>query len=154
MSYGKEHQPIHNVVERVLTHELPPEFQTEREAIREEIEGILSAFMKSGAYAELCAATILGREVPFIMPFGSQTSTLPSGLMEGRIDLVYREDGRLWVADYKSDRVAESEIPRRAETYREQARHYMQAVRLGFGEEPAGFKLIFVRLGITVPVEI
>ena len=74
--------------------------------------------------------------------------------MEGRIDLVYRKDGRLWVADYKSDRVTESEISTRAETYREQARYYMQAVRLGFGEEPAGFKLIFVRSGIAVPVEI
>ena len=41
------------------------------------------------------------------------------------------------------------EIPGRAETYREQARHYMQAVRLGFPEEPAGFRLIFVRLGIA-----
>ena len=154
MSYGNEHQPIHDVIDRVLTRELAPEFQSEREAIREEIGGILSAFMKSGAYAELCAATILAREVPFVMPFGSQVSTLPRGLMEGRIDLVYRKDGRLWVADYKSDRVTESEISTRAETYREQARYYMQAVRLGFGEEPAGFKLIFVRLGITVPVEI
>ena len=154
MSYGNEHQPIHDVIDRVLTRELAPEFQSEREAIREEIGGILSAFMKSGAYAELCAATILAREVPFVMPFGSQVSTLPRGLMEGRIDLVYRKDGRLWVADYKSDRVTESEISTRAETYREQARYYMQAVRVGFGEEPAGFKLIFVRSGIAVPVEI
>ena len=88
------------------------------------------------------------------MPWVSEVSTLPSGLMEGRIDLVYRKDGRLWVADYKTDRVTEAEIPGRAETYREQARHYMQAVRLGFGEEPAGFRLIFVRLGMAVPVEI
>ena len=123
MSYGNEHQPIHDVIDRVLTRELAPEFQTEREAIREEIGGILSAFMKSGVYAELCAATILAREVPFVMPLDSQVSTLPRGLMEGRIDLVYRKDGRLWVADYKSDRVTESEISRRAETYREQARH-------------------------------
>jgi ATP-dependent helicase/nuclease subunit A len=154
MSYDKEHQPIHDVIERVLTRELAPEFQTVRKAISEEIGGILSAFMQSGAYAELCDATILAREVPFIMPFDSQTSTLPRGLMEGRIDLVYRKDGRLWVADYKSDRVTESEIPGRAETYREQARHYLQAVHLGFGEEPAGFRLIFVRLGIAVPVDI
>jgi len=154
MSYGNEHQPIHDIVDSVLTRELTPEFQTERKAISEELGGMLSAFMQSNAYAELCAATILAREVPFVMPFGAQTSSLPRGLMEGRIDLVYRKDGRLWVADYKSDRVTESEIPRRAETYREQARHYMQAVRLGFGEDPAGFKLIFVRLGITVPVEI
>ena len=88
------------------------------------------------------------------MPWGPESSALPSGLMEGRIDLVYRKDGRLWVADYKSDRVTKAEIPGRAETYREQARHYLQAVRLGFDEEPAGFRLIFVRLGIAVPVEI
>jgi ATP-dependent helicase/nuclease subunit A len=154
VSYGNEHQPIHDIVDRVLTRELTPEFQTVRKAISEEIGGILSAFMKSDAYAELCAATILAQEVPFVMPWGSQASTLPTGLMEGRIDLVYRKDGRLWVADYKSDRVTKAEIPGRAASYREQARHYMQAVRLGFGEKPAGFRLIFVRLGIAVPVEI
>src|SRR5207237_9781991 len=142
ISYSDIHKPIHDVIERTLQWGLAREFQTEREAIREEILAILSTYRKSDAYADLCAATILAQEVPFVMPWDSQTSSLPSGLMEGRIDLVYCKAGRLWVADYKCDRVTKAEVHGRAETYREQARHYMQAVRRGFGEEPAGFRLI------------
>jgi ATP-dependent helicase/nuclease subunit A len=73
--------------------------------------------------------------------------------MEGRIDLVYRKDGRLWVADYKTDRVTEADMADLAQMYREQATYYTEAVRAGFGEEPAGFRLIFVRLGMAVMVE-
>jgi ATP-dependent helicase/nuclease subunit A len=154
MSYGDESKSIHDVIERAMNAELPHECHTEREEIHKEIHAILAAYLKSGAYAELCASTILAREVPFFMPWGAESSALPIGLMEGRIDLVYRQNGRLWVADYKTDRVIEAEMAGRAETYGEQARYYMQAVRAGFGEEPAGFRVIFVRLGLAVPVDI
>ena len=49
----------------------------------------------------LRSATILGREVPFIMPWDDRQ------VMEGVIDLIYRLDGELWIADYKTDETAE-----------------------------------------------
>jgi len=72
--------------------------------------------------------------------------------MEGRIDLLYEKDGGLWVADYKTDRLAESEVAARMEVYRPQAAAYAAAVRQALGRTPAGFKLIFLRLGKAVPV--
>jgi ATP-dependent exoDNAse (exonuclease V) beta subunit len=74
--------------------------------------------------------------------------------MEGRIDLLYEKDGGLWVADYKTDRVAEADLPDRMELYRPQAEAYTKAVRHAFGRTPAGFKLIFLRLGTSVQVTV
>jgi ATP-dependent helicase/nuclease subunit A len=150
LSYDDNHRLIHEIIEEALDRELPPELQTERAAIRDELHSMLSIFTTSQAYAELCASTIVARELPFLMPLGSTSRQLPEGLMEGRIDLVYRKDGRLWVADYKTDRVTQSEMADRAEMYRKQATYYTQAVRAGFGEEPAGFNVIFVRNGMAI----
>jgi ATP-dependent helicase/nuclease subunit A len=71
--------------------------------------------------------------------------------MEGRIDLLYEKDGQVWVADYKTDRVTESEMADRVESYRPQARIYTEAVRQALGRTTAGFTLIFLRLGKAVP---
>jgi len=72
--------------------------------------------------------------------------------MEGRIDLLYKRDGTVWLADYKTDRIIEADAMKRAETYQEQARIYTEAVRHALGHRPAGFKIIFLRLGKAVPV--
>jgi len=147
ITYANILQPVHQIIEQTLDRDLPAGFQTERAVFQGELESMLSTFMQSEVYAELCASTIVGREIPFLMPFKSPSRHLPTGLMEGRIDLVYRKDGRLWLADYKTDRVTEAEMAGRAQAYDGQAQYYMQAVRDGVGEEPVGFKVIFVRLG-------
>ena len=118
-----------------------------REGVLAEAEEVLRAFAGSEAYAELRGVTILGSEVPFIMPW----QPVPT-LMEGRIDLLYEKAGGLWVADYKTDRVTEDEVGGRVESYRSQATVYAEAVRQAFGRAPAGFTLIFLRLGKSVPV--
>jgi ATP-dependent helicase/nuclease subunit A len=76
----------------------------------------------------------------------------PPALMEGRIDLIYKRDGAVWLADYKTDRVTEADAAERAEAYRDQALIYTEAVRHALGHRPAGFKIIFLRLGKAVPV--
>jgi len=131
-----------------IAHWLPIEFQGNRDEILTEAREVLQAFARSDAYAELTEATILGREVPFLMPWPSP----PPALMEGRIDLIYQRDGKVWLADYKTDRVIESEIAERVEKYKPQARIYTEAVRQALGRPPAGFKIIFLRLGKAVPV--
>ncbi len=127
---------------------IPEEFQGRSAELIKEVRDVLKAFARSAAYAELRDATILGREVPFIMPWPGP----PPTLMEGRIDLLYEKDGGLWVADYKTDRLAESEVAARLDTYRPQAQAYTEAVRQAVGRTPAGFNLIFLRLGKSVPV--
>ncbi len=69
--------------------------------------------------------------------------------MEGAIDIAYTLDGRVWVADYKTDRVAEDELEERAAAYREQAAIYVEAVRRSLGLENVGCKLLFLRHGIA-----
>jgi len=157
---------------------LPDEFKGNRDEILTEAREVLQAFARSDAYAELSEATILGREVPFLMPWpgpppamvgtggarfagpppagvgvgGAPLVGPPPTLMEGRIDLIYKRDGMVWLADYKTDRVTEADATERAEAYREQARIYTEAVRHVLGHRPAGFKILFLRLGKAVPV--
>ena len=137
-------------LERNIEIWIPEEFQGRSAEIMSEVQDVLKTFARSEAYAELQGATILAREVPFMMPW----SGLPPAIMEGRIDLLYEKDGGLWVADYKTDRITEAEVVGRMETYRPQAEAYTKAVRHAFGRTPAGFKLIFLRLGTSVQVTI
>ncbi|HEY3198084.1 MAG TPA: UvrD-helicase domain-containing protein [Nitrospirales bacterium] len=152
LTYTDKLKPTHQITESALGLELPEELYPEREAILADLQGMLSTFIQSDMYADLCGSTIVAREIPFLMPFCFPSGHLPTGLMEGRIDLLYRKDGRLWIADYKTDRVSEAEMAERAQAYGGQARHYMQAVAQGFGEPPAGFKFIFLRLGKVAEV--
>ena len=139
-------------LERGAGHWIPEELQGHHAEILQESRDVLKAFARSDAYAELGGATILGREVPFMMPWPNHAEASPT-LMEGRIDLLYEKDGGLWVADYKTDRIAEADITERMESYRPQAEAYTQAVRQAFGG-PARFTFIFVRLGKSVPVDV
>ncbi|MBI4677711.1 MAG: UvrD-helicase domain-containing protein [Elusimicrobia bacterium] len=97
---------------------------------------IIGAFLGSSAAKELAAARILGRELHFIMPCGPQ-------VMRGSIDVLYRHQGRLWVADYKTDGRGRDKT---RDLYRRQGAAYVDAVRRALGE-PAGFKLLFLRDG-------
>ncbi|WP_447863333.1 PD-(D/E)XK nuclease family protein [Nitrospira calida] len=72
--------------------------------------------------------------------------------MHGVIDLVYRLDGRLWVADYKTDRVGIEEVRARAESYRDQAVIYTEALSRWLREGRPQFQFIFLRHGIAVTV--
>lgn len=70
--------------------------------------------------------------------------------MEGVIDVLYRLDGRLWIADYKTDTVTPDEAPTQAERYRTQATLYKQAVQQSLGIPAAGFQCIFLRCATAV----
>ncbi|HTK88109.1 MAG TPA: 3'-5' exonuclease, partial [Nitrospiraceae bacterium] len=123
------------------------------------IQEMLKVFAKSEIYQMLRAATIVGREIPFAIPWHT-SDPQPSALctqhvistMEGTIDLVYRLNGDLWIADYKTDRITSDEIAGRAEEYRLQAQIYTEAVSQCLGGKPKGFQFIFLRTGTVVPV--
>ncbi len=106
--------------------------QAEREAL-----AVLNIFLSSPAARELASAEILGREAPFAYAVGHT-------IVRGAVDLVYRLNGRLVVADFKSERIEEKSAARVRDKYAEQGRAYLEAIRLGWGES-AEFRLLFLR---------
>ena len=123
----------------------PGIFDSEREQIHADLTEIFSCFFGSKIYSELATSQILGREVPLLMPWDGQ-------IMEGVIDLIYEHDGLLYLADYKTDRIAREELTQGAERYRQQAHIYSRAARESLQREVAAFKVIFLRLGEAVSV--
>jgi len=117
---------------------LSPETEPLDPKIRAEAGGILGGFIRSEIFAGIRGAKILGKEIPFTIPWEDK-------VMEGIIDLIYERDGEIVVADYKTDSVQESEIPERAERYRVQREVYLEAVRRGLGIKNPRFQLIFLR---------
>ena len=107
------------------------------------MNNLLVTFSRSEAYARLRSSQILGREVPFIIPWGDRQ------VMEGVIDLMYRLDGELWIADYKTDAVSVDQAAVRAEQYRTQSEVYKAAVKQSLGTKPR-FHCLFLRCGAAI----
>ncbi|HEV7503664.1 MAG TPA: UvrD-helicase domain-containing protein [Thermoanaerobaculia bacterium] len=96
---------------------------------------------------------LLARELPVLLPPGEGVHS-PVGVVSGAIDLLFRdpEDGRIVIADYKTDEVEkEEEMRRRAAVYASQGALYARAVQeaLELVELPR-FELWFLRLGQVV----
>ncbi len=122
-----------------------------------ELETLLDHFLHSSAYRELQRATIIGREVPFAVPWPTTlkgNSAPQTCVMEGLMDVVYEIDGEVWVGDYKTDQVFSSTVAQRAEVYREQAHVYATAASRCLGPVVKGCKLFFIRAGDVVPVDL
>jgi ATP-dependent helicase/nuclease subunit A len=117
--------------------------QSHAGAVTESLHDLLTTFSRSEAYARLRSSQILGREIPFIMPWEDRQ------VMEGIIDLIYRFDGELWVADYKSDAISAGQAAARAEQYRTQSEVYKAAVKQSLGTEPR-FHCLFLRCATAV----
>jgi ATP-dependent helicase/nuclease subunit A len=137
-NYGERMGPF-------LDQWLPLALRPERAQIHADLTEMFSVFFGSKIYSELATSQILGREVPLLMPWDGQ-------IMEGVIDLIYEHDGLLYLADYKTDRVAREELTQGAERYRQQAHIYSRAARESLQREVAAFKVIFLRLGCAVRV--
>ncbi|MCP9470249.1 MAG: UvrD-helicase domain-containing protein [Nitrospira sp.] len=117
--------------------------QVHAEAVAESARELLVFFSRSDLYRRLATAEILGREVPLLMPWGE------GQVMEGVIDVIYRLDGTVWVADYKTDAIEVEQAAARAERYRMQAQVYKEAVRRSLNVEPR-FHCLFLRCGVAV----
>ena len=123
-----------------VAHWLPLEARPNMDAIECELQEIFASFFSSPTYRILKSAIILGREIPFVMPWNGQ-------IMEGVIDLIFEQQGLLYLADYKTDRVNQSDLATAAERYRQQAHIYTAAAQRSLNRNVAGFKLIFLRRG-------
>ncbi len=125
-----------------------PDSVPEAEAgpLGESLRQLLGTFGASDVYRRLRASQIVGREVPVLMPCGD------GQVLRGTIDLLYRAEGRLWVADYKTDEVEPAQLQERATRYRPQVDLYRAAVAQAFGVADVGMELIFLRAGRAVPM--
>ena len=110
-------------------------------------EGVLG---REGVIADLCrsalASDVVGRaaarshwrEVYVGVPYGD-------GVLEGYIDLLYRDEGALVVVDYKTDAwSSEADLAAKVERYSVQLQAYADAVRVATSEPVAGGCLLFL----------
>ncbi|MGB4067913.1 MAG: 3'-5' exonuclease, partial [Nitrospira sp.] len=123
---------------------LGPDDQPHAEAITESVTDLLVTFGRSETYERLRSSQILGREIPFVIPWGDRQ------VMEGVIDLLYRLDGELWVADYKTDAISADQAAARAEQYRTQSEVYKSAIRQSLGCDAVRFHCLFLRCATAV----
>jgi ATP-dependent helicase/nuclease subunit A len=144
--FSKPRSEISTVIERACRRHVAPDYPQLMCNVTEDLTAIFEKFLSSEPYTRLQRATVLGREVPFVMPFGEDR------MMEGVIDVIYRLDDRIWIADYKTDDVAAEDVQARADRYRSQADSYSQAVAGALGLSSVSFQLIFLRPGVAVDV--
>jgi ATP-dependent helicase/nuclease subunit A len=144
--FSKPCSEISTVIERACRRHVAPDYPQLMCNVTEDLTAIFDKFLSSEPYTRLQRATVLGREVPFVMPFGEDR------MMEGVIDVIYRLDDRIWIADYKTDDVAAEDVQARADRYRSQADSYSQAVAGALGLSSVSFQLIFLRPGVAVDV--
>lgn len=138
---------FHDAVEDVCLKFMPEEFTAEASSIKDELKKIFDSFSSSPAYGELKRVDIIGREVPFTLPWDDQ-------IMDGVIDLIYQDCSRVFVADYKTDKVSEEDSEERVKEYALSGKIYSEAVQRCLNINVAGFKLIFLRPGKIVSVNL
>ncbi len=106
-----------------------------------------------GAGSSTASGGIVARELPVLLP-PEAGGDGPLGFVAGAIDLLYRRDGELVIADYKTDAVADrAEAARRAAAYAAQGAAYRRAVAQALGlPRPPRFELWFLAAGEVVEV--
>ena len=134
------------VIEEACRRYVPQDDPESMTAVREDLTEIFGRFLLSEPYKKLQRVTVLGKEVPFVMPLNE------GQVVEGVIDLIYRLDGRVWIADYKTDDVPADEVQSRVDHYRPQAEMYARAVESSLGLSSRLFQFIFLRPGIAIDV--
>ncbi|WP_447962513.1 UvrD-helicase domain-containing protein [Nitrospira sp. Ecomares 2.1] len=137
--------------------QLSGELGKDKDEVIRELETLFDQLVASPVYLELQQSNILGREIPFAVPWpvGQQEPSLPrTCVMEGVMDVIYEINGDVWVGDYKTDHVSSRTVAQRAETYREQAYAYARAASQCLGPVVKGCKLFFIRLGEVVTVDL
>ena len=111
-----------------------------------ELDRLAAAALESDLLQRAARSPRCFRETPFILH-------RDGNFIEGRIDLLFEENGAWTLVDYKTDDVAAAEVEKRVEVYRPQAAVYALALReLGI-ECAGGIALYFVRPNIARSIE-
>ena len=144
--FTKPRSEISSVIEQTIRRYVTQDHPQLTADVTEDLTALFKSFLSSEPYNKLQRATVLGREVPFVMPLGEDQ------MMEGVIDLIYRLDDRIWIADYKTDDVAAEDVQTRADRYRSQADSYSRAVASSLGLPSVSCQFIFLRPGVAIDV--
>ena len=105
---------------------------------------VLGSFLDSELRRRLAQVEILAREAPILY---RDNKGQP---WHGAIDILFREDGEIVIADYKTDRIEAGELEQRAQFYTTQITHYARAVQLAWQLDGLPHReVLFVRLGLA-----
>ncbi len=106
-----------------------------------EAEEILQPFLQSALFKQIAACRILACEMPF--SFLTEDGRVESGIMDAVLE---KQDGSIWVLDYKTDRVKTGqENSLLEEKYRSQLTVYLQAAGKLFPERLIRCSAVFLR---------
>jgi ATP-dependent helicase/nuclease subunit A len=137
---------VHTILERMEWTRI--EFLTEvaSRAAREEGAGAKAerdavAMVKRTLASDLMRRVISSDRHYKEVPFAFEEE---GAVVEGIIDVLFEEDGRIGVVDFKTDRVPESRLGQRIETYRDQVETYRRAVTAACGKPPEEVILFFL----------
>jgi ATP-dependent helicase/nuclease subunit A len=123
----------------------------------------VSAFWKSELGRKILAqAELVQRELPFTARFSpAELSEMPKGdqpsdddfvVVQGVADLVVLLPGEIWVVDFKTDRMAESELTARVKVYQPQLDLYAKALGRVYRRPVTGAWLHFLALNRTLQI--
>ena len=146
---------IYGIIARLRQNDLSQDLGQHIADLQGELLEIFQVFYGSEPYRKLQRARVIGREIPFVIPWycsedPNQDIKNRSNVLEGVIDLVYKIDGHLWVADYKTERLEDVSRSHRGTTYEQQGRIYRDAARRSLGLNQVGCEILFVRHGISI----
>ena len=149
-------------IEQCCRAYLTDEQEANVQSLYKELRDVFRHFVESEPCAVLRQAEILGREVPFAVPWdrardqagrvSNQSPAEPSCVMEGVIDVIYRRDRQIWLADYKTHHVDETSLDRVVQEHRTTVQIYQQGAAFALGGVPIRTQLIFLRSGRSVEV--
>jgi ATP-dependent helicase/nuclease subunit A len=110
-----------------------------------EMERYARTALESATIGRALRSRRMLRETPFAvaLPAGEER-----GAAEGRIDLLFEEDGEIVIVDFKTDAVTGDEIDARAGLYRNQALVYAWAACAATGMPVREVIFLFARTGV------
>ena len=114
-----------------------------------DVAALARACLASRAVQRALRSHVLLREVVYAL------GLLGGGLVEGRMDLLFREEDGLVIVDYKSDRIAPEAVAERLRVYRGQAAVYAFATAQATGLPVKEVIFVFAWPGVehAVPVD-
>ena len=153
--YAEDVQELLTKVFQVWRQGVVQEMKEEAQQICQELTAMFQVFGQSPVYEKLRQATILGKEVPFVVPWKGNGNVIGQEclqplVMEGVIDLVYRFNDEVWIADFKTDHIKDHSLQCYAEKFKSQMQIYRQAIAQTLGLPSVRSAVIFLRRGEAV----
>ncbi|MGI9430530.1 MAG: PD-(D/E)XK nuclease family protein, partial [Bythopirellula sp.] len=151
---------VHAVLERIdfsrpaddldalCQHLAPQSIEAPWQAAAAEAATLVRQFLDSSRARELAQATILRREVEFVLPWPLDEQPYAGRYLHGLIDCLYQDQSGGWhLLDYKSNQVDAGGVAQLAADYALQMYVYRLACQRALGQSPSECVLYFLRPG-------